>query len=243
MVKKGDIRVGCCGFAGSQKDYFRFFPLIEIQQTFYQLPKVETATKWREAAPPGFTFTMKTWQLITHEPTSPTYRRLRQNILPEDFGRYGSFRMTEEVLEAWDQTLRFAQALRATVVVFQCPARFSPRKENIANLDQFFSRVHRGEMHFAWEPRGAWPEDIVRRICRDLGLIHCVDPFQIQPQQGAFQYFRLHGIGGYGYRYTEDDLKKVKEWVLAKPQSYVLFNNKKMKEDAMRFINLIFEDS
>jgi uncharacterized protein YecE (DUF72 family) len=243
MVKKGDIRVGCCGFAGSQKDYFRIFSLIEIQQTFYQLPKLETAAKWREAAPPGFEFTMKAWQLITHEPTSPTYRRLRKKIPSENFGRYGSFRMTEEVLEAWDQTFRFAQNLRATTVVFQCPASFLPCKENIANLDQFFSRVHRGKIHFAWEPRGPWPEDIVRRLCRSLGLIHCVDPFQSQPRHGPSQYFRLHGIGGYGYQYTDNDLKKIKEWALTEPPSYVLFNNQKMKEDAMRFKNLISGDS
>jgi uncharacterized protein YecE (DUF72 family) len=227
---------------GFSNDYFRIFSLLEIQQTFYQLPKLETAVKWRETAPPGFAFTMKAWQLITHEPTSPTYRRLRQKIPPENFGRYGSFRMTEEVLEAWDQTFRFAQNLGAAIAVFQCPPSFQPRKENIANLEQFFSRVQRGKIHFAWEPRGAWPEDMVRGLCRDLGLIHCVDPFQSQPQHGPFRYFRLHGIGGYGYPYTDDDLKKIKEWAMAKP-TYVLFNNKGMKEDALRFKNLLFKDS
>jgi uncharacterized protein YecE (DUF72 family) len=66
------IKVGCCGFVVAQKKYFSLFDLIEIQQSFYQMPKIETAQKWHSAAPAGFQFTMKAWQLITHEPSSPT---------------------------------------------------------------------------------------------------------------------------------------------------------------------------
>jgi len=36
------VKVGCCGFAGSMKDYFRKFKIVEVQQTFYRLPKEKT---------------------------------------------------------------------------------------------------------------------------------------------------------------------------------------------------------
>lgn len=238
MVKQGDIRVGCCGFGGSQKDYFRKFPVVEIQQTFYQLPRIETALKWRRAAPAGFQFTMKAWQLITHEPTSPTYRRLRKKIDPEAAPRYGRFRPTDEVAKAAEETLCFARQLDATVLVFQCPASFLPDDQNIANLEKFFSQIPRGKIHLAWEPRGAWPQALVGRLCRDLGLIHCVDPFQNKPHPGSIQYFRLHGIGGYRYRFTDQDLEGLKKKIKDRP-SYVLFNNLSMKEDALRFQALI----
>ena len=74
------IKVGCCGFSMAQQDYFQRYHLIEIQQTFYQPPQLRTAEKWRASAPRQFEFTLKAWQLITHEPSSPTYRRLKKKI-------------------------------------------------------------------------------------------------------------------------------------------------------------------
>jgi WD40 repeat protein len=50
--------------------YFSAFDCIEIQSTFYGPPSVGVATKWRNAAPPGFQFCIKAWQLITHTGSS-----------------------------------------------------------------------------------------------------------------------------------------------------------------------------
>ena len=60
------IKVGTCGFAIRRPGYYRTFPVVEIQQSFYKLPRVTTGERWRAGAPPGFEFTMKAWQLITH---------------------------------------------------------------------------------------------------------------------------------------------------------------------------------
>lgn len=237
MREKAEIKVGCCGFVISQQKYFRLFRLIEIQSTFYQLPELKTAEKWRESSPAGFEFTMKAWQLITHEPSSPTYRRLREKISPQKFERYGRFRPTEEVLEAWQRTALFARTLGATLVLFQCPASFRPTEENVANMRDFFGQIPREGLQFAWEPRGKWPKELIRQLCEELELIHCVDPFKDKPLFGNFQYFRLHGITGYKYHYTDEDLEQLKKWVAKRP-SYLLFNNNWMKEDALRFMEL-----
>jgi uncharacterized protein YecE (DUF72 family) len=55
------VKIGCCGFAVGMKDYFRQFKLVEVQQTFYKIPRLETALRWREAAPTDFEFTLKAW--------------------------------------------------------------------------------------------------------------------------------------------------------------------------------------
>jgi len=238
MQGLSDIKVGCCGFAVAQKTYFQIFGLIEIQSTFYQLPQINTAEKWRAAAPLEFEFTMKAWQLITHEPTSPTYRRLKAKIAPQDFEHHGRFRNTSQVTEAWNQTARFARALGASVVVFQCPASFRPIEPNVANMTAFFSRIDRDGLRLAWEPRGAWPGDLVEALCDKLELTHCVDPFKNSPRFGDFDYFRLHGITGFAYQYNDSDLERLSEWVGQKP-SYVLFNNNSMMVDALRFIEMI----
>jgi uncharacterized protein YecE (DUF72 family) len=235
------IYVGCCGFRRARAVYFRNFPLVEIQQTFYKPPRVETARRWREEALPGFTFTLKAWQLITHHPTSPTYRKAGLEIPPDRRDQYGMFRPTPEVLAAWERTREIAEALNAPIVVFQCPARFNPTPEHTANMRAFFAQVERGGLTFAWEPRGEWPEETVAALCQDLGLIHCVDPFVRPPVTKGVAYFRLHGIGGYRYRYTDPDLRRILEWCELFETAYVLFNNVSMWEDALRFQALVSE--
>ncbi len=229
------IRVGCCGFPKARQVYYDHFDLVEVQQTFYKLPRVATARRWREEAPPGFTFTLKAWQLITHEPSSPTYRKADLTIPAPERGRYGAFRPTDEVRDAWTRTLELARALGATVVVFQCPARFTPTDEHVANLRAFFEQAQRDGLLFAWEPRGEWPDELVRELCRELDLIHCVDPFRGLPVHGAPAYFRLHGLTGYRYRYTDDDLDRLRAWCQEHPEVYCLFNNVSMWDDALRF--------
>lgn len=235
---QAEVKVGCCGFVVSQREYFKLFNHIEIQQTFYQLPRLQTAEKWRQIAPTGFEFTLKAWQLITHETTSPTYRRLGKKIPASEADRYGRFRPTSEVVGAWNHTAMFAGALGAMLVLFQCPGSFRPNKVNVANMKEFFARIDRQGLQIAWEPRGVWPAKLIRELCQELQLIHCVDPFKNRPQYGEFQYFRLHGISGYYYQYTDEDLQHLAMWVQEKP-TYVFFNNNSMKDDALRFMELI----
>ncbi len=237
-TEERQIKVGCCGFAVSQKKYFELFNVIEIQRTFYQIPEIKTAEKWRNAAPPDFEFTMKAWQLVTHVPSSPTYRRLRERIDPGKADCYGGFRLTLEVMDAWKRTAAFARALGASIVVFQCPASFRPLEQNVKNMRVFFSKIDRAGFTFAWEPRGAWPDDLVMMLCKELDLIHCVDPFRNESLSGDFDYFRLHGVTGYDYAYTDKDLEILQKEIRGKP-TYVMFNNNTMKEDALRFLKVL----
>jgi uncharacterized protein YecE (DUF72 family) len=46
--------------------YARYFNTVEINNTFYQLPKEETFGIWQEQVPPGFVFTVKASRFITH---------------------------------------------------------------------------------------------------------------------------------------------------------------------------------
>jgi uncharacterized protein YecE (DUF72 family) len=74
------LKVGCCGFRSARADYVQLFPVVEVQQTFYQPPQISTLKRWREDAPTDFEFTIKAWQLITHEARSPTYKRLKREL-------------------------------------------------------------------------------------------------------------------------------------------------------------------
>jgi len=230
------IKIGCCGFPEARAKYVEEFPVVEVQQTFYQPPRLETLEQWREQAPAGFEFTLKAWQLITHLPSSPTYRRLKDPRLISSPAIYGFFRPTDEVFAAWEQTRQCAQALQATIVVFQCPASFRPTDENIANMERFFRHIERDRLTLCWEPRGPWENKIVASICEQLNLVHCVDPFVNEPIPGALLYFRLHGIGGYRYRFSDQDFEHLSQFLFSKKPTYVLFNNVAMLEDARAFL-------
>jgi len=106
-------KVGCCGFGIARPKYFQTFSVVEIQQSFYQPPKQDTIKRWRDEAPADFEFTLKAWQLITHEASSPTYRRLKQRLSESQKKQVGAFRLTAVVRRAWDTTLQMARILAA----------------------------------------------------------------------------------------------------------------------------------
>ncbi|RLF23760.1 MAG: DUF72 domain-containing protein [Thermoplasmata archaeon] len=237
------LKVGCCGFPNGLKNYFSRFKVVEVQKTFYQLPTVETAKKWRSLAPTGFEFAVKAWQGITHPVSNPTYKRFRGKLFGEPVN-YGFFRQTEEVFKAWMETEKVCSTLKARYVLFQCPASFKPTDENIENITIFFRKVRNPGFRFVWEPRGKeWTDEKVSEVCKKCDLIHGVDPFGRQPVTRETAYFRLHGSPPgkrmYYYDYTEKDLKKLLEWCEPFEQVYCFFNNMSMFENALRFMRMV----
>lgn len=233
------VKVGCCGFAKGRGKYSQQFRLVEIQQPFYKPPSVGIVKRWREEAPQDFEFSLKAWQLITHLPSSPTYRKAGLQFPADKESNYGFFKPGEEVFEAWAKTRNVAEALEAKVILFQCPAKFTETAENIANLRHFFTSINRGDFVFVWEPRGEWSNDVIVALCRDLDLVHCVNPLERAALWGKPRYFRLHGGRDYHHQYTNDELTKLLQ--LTGTEDYVLFNNLTMYDDALSFIELAKE--
>jgi uncharacterized protein YecE (DUF72 family) len=233
------INVGCCGFRSSRESYYSFLDTVEVQHTFYQPPQIPTLQKWREEAPSDFVFSVKAWQLITHQSTSPTYRRLKRELTATEKDRAGAFQSSRIVKEAWDVTRACAAALRAPAVLFQCPASFQPTGTNLENLRRFFTRAKRGGLTFCFEPRGGWPREVVRELCEELDLWHVVDPFKERTTTPLNCYFRLHGRGGWRYSYEEAELEELLYMLPEDHTSYVFFNNREMLTDAVRFKEMV----
>ncbi len=241
------LRIGCCGFPLSLPRYAEIFQVGEVQQTFYQPPLPRTLEKWRSQVPAEFEFTLKAWQLITHESTSPTYRRLRERLSDQQRRETGAFRVNATVMMAWERILECARLLGSRVILFQCPARFTPTPEHKRNLRDFFREVRastrspqeREERTFVWEPRGDWKTEEVQEICAESGLVQGGDPFsQVLPARCP-GYFRLHGRAGYRYRFTDAELAELSRVAAGHSPCYVLFNNISMLEDARRFLALV----
>ncbi len=226
------IKVGCCGFPVAMQKYVKTFRVVEVQKTFYKPPDPETAERWKLVAGSDFEFTVKAFQVITHPPSSPTYRKARLSL---DDG--GFFKPVRAVFHAWEKTREIADILGSDVIVFQTPRSFSESGENKRNMREFFSSIERDRFTFCWEPRG-WSEEGIKEICEKLNLIHVVDPFLGKSVWGELKYFRLHGFN-YRHKYTQDELEWLAEETAKHRECYVMFNNVHMFDDAQRFMKLL----
>ena len=235
------IKVGLCGFTMGAARYPWHFNVVEVQQTFYQPPAVNVITRWRAQMPASFEFTLKAWMLITHTSKSPTYRRLRRALTPAEAAGAGNFAASPIVDEAWRTSLDAARRLRATAMLFQCPASFLPTPQNLDNMRAFFGRIERpADLRLLFEPRGpAWTTEVARPIIEELGLVHVVDPFVHRTASTDLTYFRLHGITGNRHVYSDDELRRLAAMIPPHGDTYVMFNNIPRVGDAERFKPLV----
>ena len=89
------------------------------------------------------------------------------------------------------------------------------------------------------EPRGPWSDHVVRPLCRELGLVHTVDPFLRQSLTPELIYWRLHGNKSHYATYSDDELRQLRDWLPTSGERYVMFNNIPRVGDAKRFRSLV----
>lgn len=244
-------RVGCCGWPVARARYNGRLGAVEVNSSFYCLPRLETARGWAAQAPAGFQFALKAWQVVTHAAASPTYRRLPRSQRPGSPERWGHFRPTPEVEGAWERTLSVARALGARLVLVQTPPSFIPSSRHLGDMYRFFKGVRRDALGVVWEPRGpSWTARLVERVCGDLGLIPGGDPLgamgwlaALAPAAAPLGYYRLHGpaaagVPGRAQSYSDEDLRRLLDVAGGRP-AYFFFNNVPMWDDALRFQELL----
>jgi uncharacterized protein YecE (DUF72 family) len=209
------------------KKYYENFPLVELNRTFYEYPRMSTVVGWRERAPPNFEFTVKAHQEISH--------KFRFELEPS--------------IKAFEQMKEICKTLKARILLVQTPGSLRPDK--LGDAEKFFKKISREGLVVVWETRGpAWEAPNIREklagILRELDVPHVTDPFRVMPVYTSdVAYFRLHGLGKrlYYYQYTDDELKRLHE--LVKPleaegkEVYILFNNLSMFDDGIRFMRFI----
>uniref|UniRef100_A0A7J3V0T5 DUF72 domain-containing protein n=1 Tax=Candidatus Methanosuratincola petrocarbonis (ex Vanwonterghem et al. 2016) TaxID=1867261 RepID=A0A7J3V0T5_9CREN len=245
------LKIGACGWGirGGKNAYFREFDVVELQSTFYRPVPSKTLEKYRQEAPPGFEYSVKAWQAITHPVSSPTWKKAgKMPELGDPLG-LGHLRPTPENFRAWDLILDECRVLGSSFLVIQTPPSFGCNEKAKSGMIDFLSKVERSSLTLGWEPRGDWsrrPEE-VGRICERLSLVHVVDPLRRLPAlESEVVYFRLHGLGGdetnYKYRYTDSDLSRLASIISTFAESkkvYVMFNNISMGEDALRLKSIM----
>ncbi len=234
-----DWKIGCAGFSMKLSEYFREFNLVEVQETFFDPPKERTLARWRKAAPVGFAFSLRAWQLITHPATYPGYQRIRRSWDAPARDRFGFFQPGEQTLWAWEVVQRAAEILGARAVVFQTPASFTPTRGNRENLRRFFTTIERGAYHLVWEPDGIWEPEETEGICRECGLVPGLDPLLVRPASGDIRYFRMREKTRGRSGYTEDDFFRIRSAALdageGAGEGFFVWQTPNAARDASRF--------
>jgi uncharacterized protein YecE (DUF72 family) len=120
--------------------YARVFETVEVDSTFYAIPPISTFESWMKRTPPGFTFSLKLPQEITHE------RALRT----------GSVALLDEFCER----ARLLKEKLASVLI-QLPPQFELTPENGRALRDFLPRLPR-DIRFSIEFRSpGWLKETV----------------------------------------------------------------------------------
>lgn len=191
------------------KYYQKFFNSVELNTSFYHLPKKKTFSNWRKLVPKDFIFAVKGSRYISH-------------ILK-----------LSEPREPLENLLENASALKEKLgpIFFQFPPSF---KADPKKLSEFAALLPQNQ-RFAFEFRNnSWFDPEIYKILKEhnLALIFSDTPRYPYAEEitADFIYLRLHGHEMlYGSRYSKEQLEeytqKIKKWQRAKKDVYCYFDN------------------
>jgi uncharacterized protein YecE (DUF72 family) len=189
--------------------YFERFDTVELNNSFYRLPEIQTMVNWREATPKNFLFAVKASRFLTHNKKLKEPEHALNNFLPR------------------------AEALGKKLgpILFQLPPKWRINRERLEEFLRALPPYHRYTFEFR-EP--TWLcDDICQLLARynaafciyDIGGFH--SPILTTAD---FAYVRLHGPGNkYQGSYTNRALdawaRQIYEWHASGMSVFVYFDN------------------
>jgi uncharacterized protein YecE (DUF72 family) len=193
-----------------QRDWLPYFaerfPAVEINNTFYMLPKEDVFVRWRESVPKGFTFVVKANRYITH------LRRLREP--------------REPVRLFWSRARRLGRTLGP--VLFQLPPNFKADLERLEELLRVLPKPMRAAFEFR---HPTWETDEVHVMLDRAGgaLVLADRPGARVPDvvTGGWSYVRFHEGRTTSPGYPRAKLRRWADRLAAMPskETWVFFNN------------------
>jgi uncharacterized protein YecE (DUF72 family) len=189
--------------------FAQHFKTVEINSTFYHLPRRTTIERWLEATPDDFLFTLKANRSITHN------NRL------------------DTVHEEITVFIRLIKPLKEKlgVILLQLPPHL---KLDIKLLDAFITELPKG-YRYAIEFRDeSWMDDLVFELMALHGIALCINDYAQRQTPwiatAPFVYIRMHGpMGRYRGKYDSQKLtalcNAIKGFVNEGREVFCYFNN------------------
>jgi uncharacterized protein YecE (DUF72 family) len=189
--------------------YASAFTCVEINGSFYGLPKETTFRSWGEAVPAGFSFAVKGSRYVTH------FKRLRD-------ARDSVALVTGRARALGEHLGPILWQLRPDMEV------------DLARLDGFLD-VLPADLKHVLEPRHpSWFVEAVEGRCAEAGVAlaswEMLGHEQISAPTAPFVYVRFHGLTAkYGGSYGEAALapwaRRCREWLDDGREVWAFFNN------------------
>ncbi|MEU5962585.1 DUF72 domain-containing protein [Micromonospora parva] len=235
--------------------YARQFPLVEVDATYYSPPAEATARLWAERTPPGFTFNIKAFSLLTGHPTrvSALYKDLRpetdkKNVYPDDLPAQSYEEVWTRFLSALDPLV---EAGKLGALLFQFPPWFTIKRANKQYLLEVARRcaplrpVYEFR-HASWfdgdnadETLAFLREHHLPYVCVDMPQGHRSSLPPVLAATADLAVMRFHGHSDkwtskdihekFGYHYSKRELAdwapKLRELADEAGQTHVLMNN------------------
>jgi uncharacterized protein YecE (DUF72 family) len=194
--------------------YAQYFDTVELNVSFYRLPKKEVFDSWYKRTPKKFSFAVKGNRFITH------IKRLKD--------------CREPLSLFFDHASPLKEKLGA--VLWQLPPRFKFHEERLEQFCILLSTLPRSKpLRHAFEFRDeSWHCQETFRILEEFDFAFCIAHGSglplIEKVTSDFIYLRLHGGEVlYGSIYSDKELnrwiRKVEDWRAKRKAVFVYFNN------------------
>jgi uncharacterized protein YecE (DUF72 family) len=220
------VRIGCSGWnythwreriyptglppAKWLEHYATLFDTVEVNNTFYRLPRVEAVARWVEQTPPDFLFAVKASRYLTH------VRRLKD--------------LEEGVQRFFDHIQPLARSPNMGPVLWQLPGNFRRDDERLA---QTLEALPAGRHCFEFRHE-SWFAPEVYELLRRSGVAlvigdHPERPFQTHELTADWTFVRFHyghrgRNGNYSQRELEEWAGRLEEW-RQDVEVFAYFNN------------------
>lgn len=186
--------------------YAERFRTVELNSTFYHLPKVKTVEGWVARTPEGFRFAVKGSRFITHR------KKLRD--------------VSESLDLFYERVAPFEEKLGC--VLYQLPP--SLRRDD-GLLEAFLGSLPKEIRHTIEFRHPSWFVDEVLAILERHGVAFCAQSHPELPDlleaTAPFVYVRFHGVPKlYASDYSDEELKRWAHRIRAlEREAFVYFNN------------------
>jgi uncharacterized protein YecE (DUF72 family) len=201
------------------KAYSKAFDYVEVNSTFYEIPPLQEAERWRATVPDDFHFTVRAHQSITH-------------------GR--PFEDSDYAHANFGKMLEMCRVLRADILHLQLPSSVVPGASLTKAISDFLDSHSRGSTQLALEIRCIAPlnecPDLLK-LMRDRKIIHSIDPLKghAPAHHGGTLYARIFGKGYHNlYQPTDDELKSLDDTASGFNRAFLTFHGARMYSDAAR---------
>jgi uncharacterized protein YecE (DUF72 family) len=206
--------------------YAERFPLVEVDSTYYAPPAEATARLWAARTPPGFTFNVKAFSLLTGHPTQPgrLYRDLRpqttnpqtakKNIYPDDLAPHAYEQVWSRFLGALEP---LREAGKLGLLLFQFPPWFTVRHANKQHLLEVAERCQPLRIAVELRHRSWFAGDNATETLDFLRQHHlpyvCVDmpqgyPSSVPPIVAATSDLAVIRFHGHSEHWTSRDIQE-----------------------------------